>query len=89
MKTCNDRHGAVILGLLSFKLSAERIGLLMMVVVMVVVMVTAQISSVSKIGSIIDALPQGDLNTLVISSFTATSGLCWCFGGCWELLGAF
>ena len=63
--------------------------MMMMVVVMVVVMVTAQISSVSKIGSIIDALPQGDLNTLVISSFTATSGLCWCFGGCWELLGAF
>ena len=60
-----------------------------MMMVVVMVMVTAQISSVSKIGSIIDALPQGDLNTLVISSFTATSGLCWCFGGCWELLGAF
>ena len=44
------------------------------------VMVTAQISSVSKIGSIIDALPQGDLNTLVISSFTATSGFVGVFG---------
>ena len=63
--------------------------IVMVMVMVVVVMVTAQISSVSKIGSIIDALPQGDLNTLVISSFTATSGLCWCFGGCWELLGAF
>ena len=62
---------------------------MMIVIMMVMVMVTAQISSVSKIGSIIDALPQGDLNTHVISSFTATSGLCWCFGGCWELLGAF